>query len=167
MSNKLKENNEKLVLTHSKKMLPLFFIWLCAFAYIFIAVLGILFIINIIKYHNINYIYPIIVGITVAILLITNYTFSWFDTQTFTDVNGKLNITVIDKLSHKKSIAGETRYKIYNITEIKKKHNDLIVYGDIEKIETHRKFTPKKMTIYEGALSQECIELLENYKVKG
>lgn len=72
--------------------------------------------------------------VMILILLIFNYSFSWFISASINkDKNGRIIYKVKDVID----VLGkdETYYKINSCTKMKKKGTNLVLYGDIEKTE--------------------------------
>ena len=167
MSNKVTE--KVIIIEPKKKVLPAAIDYILAALYIAEVVLIILASIQMLVYGNIQLAITylsIFLGIIIVLFVISK-SFSWFKKQTITIKNNKLNIIVEDSISNKNSVGGETRVTIDRLDDIKKKGNDLILFGDITKIEMKHKSQPKKFKLFEAAFNDDCVEFLVKYKERG
>ena len=156
-----KKTIDKIELLPSKKVLPAFCDVILAFSYIEMVILLILSFVP--KLQADRFIFIGIIVATVLVLIIISKSFSWFEHQTITIKNNELQIIVSDKLSNKNTVGGETKVTIHNVDKIKQKGKDLIIYGDITKVEMHRKKEVKSFTILEGN-TPEVIEFVDKHK---
>lgn len=156
-----KKTIDKIELLPSKKVLPAFCDVILAFSYIEIVIMLILSFVT--KLQANRFIFVGIIVATVLILIITSKSFSWFEHQTLTIKNNELQIIVSDKISNKNTVGGETKVTIHNVDKIKQKGKDLIIYGDITKVEMHRKKEVKSFNILEGN-TPEVIEFIDKHK---
>lgn len=143
-----KKTTDKIELLPSKKVLPAFCDVILAFSYIEMVIMLILSFVT--KLQANRFIFIGIIVATVLVLIITSKSCSWFEHQTIMVKNNELQIIVSDKLSNKNTIGGETKVTIHNVDKIKQKGKDLIIYGDITKVEMHRKKEVKSFNILEG-----------------
>jgi len=167
MRNKITE--KAIIIVPKKKVLPAAIDYILAALYIAEVVLIILASIQMLVYGNIQLAITylsIFLGIIIVLFVISK-SFSWFKKQTITIKNNKLNIIVEDSISNKNSVGGETRVTIDRLDDIKKKGNDLILFGDITKIEMKHKSQPKKFKLFEAAFNDDCVEFLVKYKERG
>ncbi len=156
-----KKTIEKIELLPSKKVLPAFCDVILAFSYIEMVILLILSFVT--KLQANRFIFVGIILATVLILIITSKSFSWFECQTLTIKNNELQIIVSDKISNKNTVGGETKVTIHNVDKIKQKGKDLIIYGDITKVEMHRKKEVKSFNILEGN-TPEVLEFIDKHR---
>ena len=156
-----KKTIDKIELLPSKKVLPAFCDVILAFSYIEMVIMLILSFVT--KLQANRFIFVGIIVATVLILIITSKSFSWFEHQTLTIKNNELQIIVSDKISNKNTIGGETKVTIHNVDKIKQKGKDLIIYGDITKVEMHRKKEVKSFNILEGN-TPEVLEFIDKHR---
>lgn len=156
-----KKTIDKIELLPSKKVLPAFCDVILAFSYIEMVIMLILSFVT--KLQANRFIFVGIIVATVLILIITSKSFSWFEHQTLTIKNNELQIIVSDKISNKNTVGGETKVTIHNVDKIKQKGKDLIIYGDITKVEMHRKKEVKSFNILEGN-TPEVIEFIDKHR---
>lgn len=157
----------KITIMPRKKVVPSFLCYVFAMLYIVVLVFAIVGIYDFIE-SNIftGTIYVGIAAFIVLCLVLCNSLFSWFTSATLTDENTKLFYLLIDPLSNKGTVAGETKITINSINKIKTKHKDIYVYGDIKKIEAHHESHPKKIKIIEGLNNPETLNILNQFKEK-
>ena len=156
-----KKTIDKIELLPSKKVLPAFCDVILAFSYIEMVIMLILSFVT--KLQANRFIFVGIIVATVLILIITSKSFSWFEHQTLTIKNNELQIIVSDKISNNNTIGGETKVTIHNVDKIKQKGKDLIIYGDITKVEMHRKKEVKSFNILEGN-TPEVLEFIDKHR---
>lgn len=159
-----KKTIDKIELLPSKKVLPAFCDVILAFSYIEMVIMVIMLILSFVTKLQANrFIFVGIIVATVLILIITSKNFSWFEHQIIMIKNNELQIIVSDKISNKNTIGGETKVTIHNVDKIKQKGKDLIIYGDITKVEMHRKKEVKSFNILEGN-TPEVIEFIDKHR---